>query len=77
MDSQRTIRGFVEELARRDGSRAVNEATVRGAIKAYAKCLRIVYHAPRELTDAQVERALKYYRRRRAELSKQPLLLAA
>ena len=76
-DVQTAVRGFVEELARRDASRAVTEASVRGAIGAYVKCLGIVYHGKRTLTPAQMSRAIRYYHERRAHLTRQPLLLAS
>jgi hypothetical protein len=76
-DVQTAVRGFVEELARRDGAKGVSESTVRGAIGAYVKCLGIVYHGKRELSAAQMDRALRYYRERRSELHRQPLLLAS
>lgn len=79
MDSQfqRAIRDFIEQCARRDGSRAVPEAEIRSAIRGYAKCLRIAYRTRRDLTPAQIDRALRYYHRRRLELHRQPPLLAA
>lgn len=77
MDMRTAIKGFVEELARRDGSRAVAESTVRSAIKGYVKCLGIVYHGNAELSSVQLDRAVRFYHRRRIELHKQPPLLAA
>ncbi len=77
MDMQVAIKGFVDELARRDSTKAVAESTVRGAIEGYAKCLRIAYRERRELTAAQLDRAVRYYHRRRVELHRQPPLLAA
>jgi hypothetical protein len=79
MDSQfqKAIRAFIEQCAKRDGSRAVPEAEIRSAIRGYAKCLRIAYHGRHDLTPAQVDRALRYYHRRRVELHRQPPLLAA
>jgi len=76
-DVQTAVMGFVEELARRDGSRAVSESAVRGAISAYVKCRSIAYRGKAELTAAQMDRAMRRYRRRRAELHHQPLLLAS
>lgn len=76
-DVQTAVKGFVEEIARRDGAKAVTESALRGAINGYVKCLGIVYHGKRELTPAQMDRAMRYYHRRRAELTKQPLLLAS
>lgn len=76
-DLQTAVKGFVEEIARRDGTRAVTESAVRGAISGYVKCLEIAYHRKRELTPAQLDRLIRYYHRRRAELTKQPLLLAS
>lgn len=77
MDVQTAVKGFVEEIARRDGSKAVAESAVRSAIRGYVKCLGIAYRERRELTPAQMDRAVRFYQRRRAELRKQPLLLAA
>lgn len=77
MDVQTAVKGFVEEIARRDGSKAVAESAVRSAIRGYVKCLGIAYRERRELTPAQMDRAIRFYQRRRAELRKQPLLLAA
>lgn len=77
MDMQTSLKGFIEEIARREGSKAVAESSVRSAIRGYVKCLGIAYRERRELTPAQLDRAVRYYRRRRAELRKQPLLLAA
>lgn len=68
---------FIEQCARRDGSRAVPESEVRSAIRGYVKCLGIAYRGRRELTPPQLDRAVRYYRRRRAELHRQPPLLAA
>lgn len=76
-DMQTALKGFIEEIARREGTKAASEAAVRGAIRGYVKCLGIAYRERRELTPAQLDRAVRYYRRRRAELRKQPLLLAA
>jgi hypothetical protein len=76
-DIQIAVRGFVEELARRDGARAVSESSVRGAIAGYVKCLSIAYRSKAQLTAGQMDRALRYYCKRRAELSRQPLLLAS
>jgi len=76
-DVQTAVKGFVEEIARRDGTRAITESAVRAAINGYVKCLGIAYRGKRELTPAQMERALRYYHRRRAELTRQPLLLAS
>jgi hypothetical protein len=77
MDVQTAVKGFIEEIARRDGSKAVAESAVRSAIRGYVKCLGIAYRERRELTPAQMDRAVRRYQRRRAELHKQPLLLAA
>lgn len=77
MDLQTALKGFIDEIARREGTKAVAEPAVRSAIRGYVKCLGIAYRERRELTPAQLDRAVRYYRRRRAELRKQPLLLAA
>lgn len=77
MDLQTALKGFIEEIARREGTKAAAEPAVRSAIRGYVKCLGIAYRERRELTPAQLDRAVRYYRRRRAELRKQPLLLAA
>jgi hypothetical protein len=71
------LRDFIEQCARRDGSRAVPEVEVRGAIRGYVKCMGIVYRRQRELTPAQLDRAVRYYHKRRAELHRRPPLLAA
>lgn len=77
-ERQTALKAFLEELARRDGGTAVPEPAVRSAIRGYVKCMGIAYPGgSRELTPAQLERALRYYARRRAELRKQPMLLAA
>jgi hypothetical protein len=77
MDMRTVVKGFVEELARRDGSKAVAESTIRAAIKGYVKCMGIAYRGERELSAAQLDRAVRYYHRRRIELHRQPPLLAA
>lgn len=77
MDLQTALKTFIEELARRDGSRAVAESTLRSAIRGYVRCRAIAHHSRPELTAAQLDRAVALYARRRAELHKQPLLLAA
>lgn len=74
---QAALRAFIEQYARRDGSRAVPESEIRAAIRGYAKCHGIAYRSRRELTAAQVDRALRFYHRRRVELHRQPPLLAA
>lgn len=76
-DVQTAVRHFVEEIARRDGVKAITESAVRSAIGGYVKCLGIAYHGRLDLTRAQMDRAVRLYQRRRAELRKQPLLLAA
>ena len=68
-DLKTAVRGFVEELVRRDGTRAVLESSVRGAIAAYVKCVGIAYRGKRELTPAQMRRALGYYHQCRAQLT--------
>jgi hypothetical protein len=77
IDERAALREFIEQWARRDGSRAVPEAEVRSAIRGYVKCLGIIYHGRRELTPAQLDRAVAYYHKRRAQLRRQPSLLAA
>lgn len=79
MDShyQKAIREFIDQCARRDGSRAVPESEIRSAIRGYVKCFGIAHRSRRELTPAQVDRAVRYYRKRRIELHRQPPLLAA
>lgn len=79
MDShfQAALREFIDQCARRDGSRAVPEAEIRSAIRGYVKCLGIAYRSRRELTPAQLDRAMRYYSKRRLELHRQPPLLAA
>lgn len=74
---QRALRDFIEQCARRDGMRAVPESEVRSAIRGYVKCIGIVYRGQRELTPEQIARAVRYYHRRRAQLRRQPALLAA
>jgi hypothetical protein len=74
---QTAIREFIEQCARRDGSRAVPESEIRGAIRGYVKCFGIAHRSRRELTPAQIDRALRLYHRRRIELHRQPPLLAA
>lgn len=71
------LRDFIEQCARRDRSRAVAEDEVRSAIRGYVKCLGIAYHRRQELAPAQLERAVRYYHKRRADLYKKPPLLAA
>ena len=71
------LRNFIEQCARRDGSRAVPEGEVRGAIRGYIKCWSIANRNRRELTTEQLDRAVRYYHRRRVELNRQPPLLAA
>lgn len=77
MDLQAAVKGFIEELARRDGARAVPESEVRGAIRGYVKCMTIAYRNRGELTGAQLDRAVRYYHRRRVDLHRRPPLLAA
>jgi hypothetical protein len=71
------LRGFIEQCARRDGVRAVPEDEVRRAIIGYVKCRNIAYRSRRELTAAQLERAVRYYHKRRMDLHRRPPLLAA
>jgi hypothetical protein len=71
------LRDFIEQCARRDGSRAVPESEVRSAIRGYVKCLGIVYRTRREIAPAQLDRAVRYYHKRRADLHRRPPLLAA
>ena len=77
MDLQTVVKGFIDELARRDGARAVPESEVRGAIKGYVKCMSIAYRRRGELSAAQLDRAVRYYHRRRVDLHRRPPLLAA
>jgi hypothetical protein len=77
IDERTALREFIEQCARRDGSRAVPESEVRSAIRGYVKCLGIIYRGRRELTPAQLGRAVQYYHKRRAQLRRQPSLLAA
>lgn len=74
---QAALKGFIEEIARRDATKSLPDSAVRTTIRAYVNCMGIAYRQPRELTPAQLDRALRYYRRRRSELRKQPMLLAA
>ena len=53
------------------------ESEVRSAIRGYVKCLGIIYRGRRELTPAQLDRAVQYYHKRRAQLRRQPMLVAA
>jgi hypothetical protein len=76
-DFRTALRDFIEQCARRDGSRPVPEPQVRSAIRGYVKCLGIAYRTPHELTPAQLDRAVRYYHKRRTQLRKQPMLLAA
>ncbi|HET9096417.1 MAG TPA: hypothetical protein VFN37_07125 [Candidatus Baltobacteraceae bacterium] len=76
-DEKAALANFIEQCARRDGARAVPESEVRGAIRGYVKCLGIAYRGRRELTPAQLDRAVRHYHKRRAELHRQPPLLAA
>jgi hypothetical protein len=76
-DVKTALREFIEQCAKRDGSRAVPEAEVRSAIRGYVKCLGIIYRGRRELSPAQLDRAVAYYHKRRAQLRRQPSLLAA
>lgn len=71
------LRGFIEQCARRDGSRAVPEDEVRRAIRGYIKCWSIANRSRRQLTAEQLDRAVRFYHRRRVELHRQPPLLAA
>jgi hypothetical protein len=71
------LRDFIEQCVRRDRSRAVPEAEVRSAIRGYVKCLGIAYHRRQELAPAQLERAVRYYHKRRAAFHRKPPLLAA
>jgi len=71
------LRDFIEQCVRRDRARAVPEAEVRSAIRGYVKCLGIAYHRRQELAPAQLERAVRYYHKRRAEIHRKPPLLAA
>lgn len=71
------LRDFIEQCARRDRARAVPESEVRSAIRGYVKCLGIVYRRQRELAPAQLDRAVRYYHKRRRELYRKPPLLAA
>jgi hypothetical protein len=71
------LRDFIEQCARRDGNRAVPEDEVRRAILGYIKCWNIAYRHRRELTAGQLDRAIRYYHKRRIELHRQPPLLAA
>jgi hypothetical protein len=77
IDERAALREFIEQCARRDGSHAVSESEVRSAIRGYVKCLGIIYRGRRELTPAQLDRAVAFYHKRRARLRRQPLLLAA
>lgn len=77
IDERTTLRDFIEQCARRDGARAVPESEVRSAIRGYVKCLGIAYRRRRELTPAQLDRAVQYYHKRRQQLRRQPPLLAA
>ncbi|HLI96358.1 MAG TPA: hypothetical protein VKT72_09760 [Candidatus Baltobacteraceae bacterium] len=76
-DIKRTLQDFIEQCARRDGNRAVPEDEVRRAILGYVKCRNIAYRSRRELTPAQLDRAVRFYHKRRIELHRQPPLLAA
>lgn len=76
-DLRTAVRDFIEQCARRDGARAVPGPQVRSAIRGYVKCLGIAHHLPQELTPAQLDRAVRYYHKRRAQLRRQPMLLAA
>jgi hypothetical protein len=71
------LRGFIEQCARRDGARAVPESEVRSAIRGYIKCWTIAHRTRRELAAAQLDRAVRYYRKRRLDLHRRPPLLAA
>jgi hypothetical protein len=71
------LRDFIEQCARRDGTRAVPESEVRSAIRGYVKCLGIVYRKRQELAPAQLDKAIGYYHKRRAELCHKLPLLAA
>lgn len=77
IDERTALREFIEQCARRDGNRAVPEAEVRSAIRGYVKCLGIAYRRRRELTPAQLDRAVQFYHKRRIALRRQPPLLAA
>lgn len=76
-DIKTALRDFIEQCARRDGNLAVPEEEVRRAILGYVKCWNIAYRSRRELTVAQLDRAVRYYHKRRIELHRQPPLLAA
>lgn len=69
------LRGFIEQCARRDGQRAIAEDEVRRAIRGYIACWSIAHSARSEITSEQLDRAVRQYRRRRAELYRQPHLL--
>ena len=71
------LRDFIEQCARRDGARAVPESEVRSAIRGYIKAWGIANRTRRELTATQLDRAVRYYHKRRVELRRQPPLLAA
>ena len=74
---QVALRAFIEQCARRDGSRAVPETEIRAAIRGYVKCFGIAYRGSGELSNGQIDRAVRHYRKRRLELHRQPPLLAA
>jgi hypothetical protein len=71
------LRDFIEQCARRDGARAVTQDEVRAAIRGYLKAWGIAYRRRCELSPAQLDRAVRYYHKRRSELRRQPPLLAA
>lgn len=71
------LRGFIEQCARRDSTRAVPENEVRGAIRGYMRCWSIANRSRRQLSADQIDRAVRFYHRRRLELHRQPPLLAA
>lgn len=71
------IKGFIESMAHRDRRRPVSEAEVRSAIQGYARCIGIANRVKTELTQAQLERAVRYYRARRNRSVPQLELLTA
>ncbi|MGZ3509387.1 MAG: hypothetical protein ACXWNK_00495 [Vulcanimicrobiaceae bacterium] len=71
------IKDFIESMARRDRRRVVPEADVRAAIKGYVRCAGIANRLEGELSQAQLERAVRYYRSRCERRTPQLDLLSA
>ena len=59
------IKSFIESLARRDRHHAMPEADIRAAIEGYVRCVGIANNRTVKLSQAQLERAIRYYRSRR------------